>query len=280
MRFVIITGLSGAGKSKAVDCLEDMGYYCVDNIPPLMIPSLFGQIKRDPSIEKLAVVTDVRGRMFFSDLDQSLDDLSREGIEYRILYLEASNRTLLMRYQETRRSHPLALDGNTEKAIEEERSILENLRNRADYVIDTTGLNSAGLFKEIARFEGSGVGKDFRIGVSSFGYKYGLPSEADWILDVRFIPNPYYVESLRKLTGKDRQVKDFVLGFSETQEFISGITDIVTDLVPRYRREGKYHLNIAVGCTGGQHRSVVVAEELAKRFMANGYSVTLRHREN
>ena len=280
MELVIITGQSGAGKTRAMAGMEDLGYYCVDNLPPLLIPSLLEQIKRDPAIQKLAVVTDIRGRKFFDDLDATLEDLKTKGVNYRILFLEASNKTLLMRYQETRRVHPLAVDGNTEKAIEEERIVLEKIRSCADYVIDTSGLNSAGLFSEISRFEGADYSEKFRVSISSFGYKYGLPSEADWILDVRFIPNPYYVESLKNLTGKNKKVKEFVLGFSETQAFIARITGMVMDLIPKYIREGKYHLNIAVGCTGGKHRSVVVAEELAAHLTECGQSVTLRHRES
>ena len=279
MELLIITGQSGAGKSTAITCMEDMGYYCVDNLPPVMISDLVKHLKRDASIEKVAVVTDVRGRKFFSDLDKSLQALEKQDINYEIMFLEASERTILMRYQETRRDHPLAKDGNTEAAITAETQLLAAIKPKANYVIDTTGIKSAELYSEIMRVLGVDASKLFRITVRSFGFKYGMPEEADWIMDVRFIPNPYYVESLKNLTGKNKKVKDFVLGFEETDTFIENMVNTFCDLLPKYRREGKYHLDIAVGCTGGKHRSVVVAGELARRLREKGLTVELFNRE-
>ena len=279
MELLIITGQSGAGKSTAITCLEDMGYYCVDNLPPAMLSDLVKHLKKDPSISRVAVVTDVRSRRFFSDLGKSLQVLEKQDTEYRILFLEASERTILMRYQETRRDHPLAPDGNTEAGIAAESELLEGIRGRADYVINTTGIKTAQLYSEIMDMLGVDAEKQFRVSVSSFGFKYGQPGEADWILDVRFLPNPYYVESLKNLTGKNKKVKDFVLGFEETNGFIDRMVSVFTDLIPKYRREGKYHLDIAVGCTGGKHRSVVIAAELAKRLREKGLTVELSNRE-
>lgn len=279
MELLIITGMSGAGKSKAVACMEDLGYYCVDNLPPMMLPQLLDHLKKDPSIEKVAFVADIRGRDFFKDLGTTLAALDAGGTEYKIMFLEASDRVLLMRYQETRRSHPLAKDGNTEKGIKLERTRLDPIRAKASYIIDTSELKVAELNAEIKRLLVSDDSDLFRVSVSSFGYKYGLPTEADWVLDVRFIPNPYYVASLKKLTGKNKKVKEFVLGFEETKDFVAKITGMILDLIPRYTREGKYHLSVAFGCTGGQHRSVVIAEEVAKHLAECGQAVSVTHRE-
>ena len=279
MELLIITGQSGAGKSTAIACLEDLGYYCVDNLPPSMISDLVKHLKKDASIEKAAVVTDVRGRRFFSDLGKSLQSLEKQEIAYKIVFLEASEKTILMRYQETRREHPLATDGDTEAAIATETAMLEGIRNEADFVINTTGMKTANLYNEIMNRLGVDPSKQFRISVMSFGYKYGQPDEADWVLDARFLPNPYYVTSLKNLTGKNKKVKDFVLGFSETQAFLDYMTTLFLGLIPKYRKEGKYHLDIAVGCTGGKHRSVVIAAELAKRLKDKGFAVELSNRE-
>ncbi len=279
MELLIITGQSGAGKSTAIACLEDLGYYCVDNLPPSMISDLVKHLKKDSSISKAVVVTDVRSRRFFSDLGKSLQSLDKQEIPYKIVFLEASERTILMRYQETRREHPLAKDGDTEAAIAMETELLEGIRSKADYVINTTGMKAANLYSEIMRRLDVDPSKQFRISVMSFGYKYGQPEEADWVLDVRFLPNPYYVTSLKNLTGKNKKVKDFVLGFSETQNFIDRMTGLFEELLPKYRKEGKYHLDIAVGCTGGKHRSVVIAAELAKRLKERGLYVELSNRE-
>jgi len=279
MEIVIITGQSGAGKTQAIACMEDLGYYCVDNIPPVMITDLIARLKEGASIEKVAIVIDVRSRTFFSQLDSCLDQMTKDGLDYSLMFLEASDKALLMRYQETRRRHPLAEDGNTEAAIVHEREMLEALRSKANYIIDTTDLKSASLHSEIARQLNCNDEEKFRISIQSFGYKKGLPTEADWIFDVRFIPNPFYVESLKPLTGKDKEVKDFVLAFDETKKFIGRVTGLIVDLVPKYIREGKYHLTIAIGCTGGQHRSVVIAEELYEHLKECGQAVSISHRE-
>ncbi len=279
MDLLIITGQSGAGKSTAIACLEDIGYYCVDNLPPSMISDLVAHLDNDASIEKAAVVTDVRGRSFFSDLGKSLQSLKEQKIAYRIVFLEASEKTILMRYQETRREHPLAKDGDTEAAIAAEVAMLEGIRSQADFVINTTGMKTANLYNEIMRHLCADPSTQFRVSVTSFGYKYGQPDEADWIIDARFLPNPYYVTSLKNLTGKNKKVRDFVLGFAETEEFVERMTSLFCELIPKYRKEGKYHLDIAVGCTGGKHRSVVIAAELAKRLREKGLTVELSNRE-
>ena len=279
MELVIVTGQSGAGKSHAVQCLEDLGYYCVDNLPPALFFEFLELVKNKSGIEKLAFVADIRGREFFKDLSSTLEDLKKKEIKYQILFLEASTPVLLRRYQETRRIHPLAKDANNEKGIESEKKMLEPLKKKADFIIDTSNLKAAGLNAEIKRLIDDVNEQDFEIAIQSFGYKKGLPPEADWVLDVRFVPNPFYVASLKNLTGKNKKVKEFVLGYSDTQDFIAKVTGMIIDLIPKYVHEGKYHLSIAFGCTGGRHRSVAIAEEVAAHLRECGEKVTLSHRE-
>lgn len=281
MDLIIVTGLSGAGKSQAVHCMEDMGYYCVDNMPPALIGDFIRLVEEGRAeIDRAAFVVDIRSKEFFNDLKDKLADLKKQGINYKIMYLEASDAVLIKRYNETRRSHPLSTGGSLADDIKKERKLLETLRNRADYVIDTSTLKSANLNAEIESLLVPGIAKEsFTITVESFGYKNGILAEADWILDARFLPNPFYVASLKKLTGKNKKVRDYVLRSIEARDFIARITGLVADIIPYYVREGKYHLVIGIGCTGGQHRSVAIATELANQFKAMGRNVVLIHRD-
>ncbi len=281
MEFIIVTGLSGAGKSHAVHCLEDLGYYAIDNMPPRLIREFVGLVnKTSGSIDKVAFVADIRGGRFFDDLKESLDYLETVDIQYRIMFLEASDEALIRRYKETRRNHPLAASGSLQDGITCERNRLETLRQRASFVIDTSNMKVAALHKEIKRLILSAQeAESFTITIQSFGYKYGMPAEADWVLDLRFLPNPYYLTSMRKLTGKNKKVRDYVMGFPEAQSFIDGITAMILRLIPHYIREGKYDLVLALGCTGGHHRSVAVANEMARIFEAEGKQVVVMHRD-
>ena len=280
MEAIIVTGLSGAGKTQAIDCLEDMGYYCIDNMPPGLIKSFIDLTAGGKGIDKAAFVIDVRGGRLFDDLKESLDELSKDEIDYKILYLEATDRTLIKRYNETRRIHPLSEGGSVEAGLKKEREMLSELRKRADFIIDTSNMKSAQLWAEIKHLltleENQ---KTFMINVRSFGYKKGTPMSANLVFDMRFIPNPYYVKSLRLLTGNNAKVSKYVLKHQVTQEFLERALEMIELLIPFYMREGKYSLNIAIGCTGGQHRSVAVANELNKRLQEMGRRTTLEHRE-
>jgi UPF0042 nucleotide-binding protein len=281
MDVIIVTGLSGAGKSQAINCMEDMGYYCIDNMPPALINHFMDLIMRDKvAIDKAAFTIDIRGGEFFDDLKSSLEDLKESGLEFRIMFLEASNEVLIRRFNETRRTHPLACAGNTIEGITLERQRLLEIRKISDYVIDTSNMKTAQLNEEIKKLlltekEDSG----FTISIQSFGYKHGIPLDADMVFDMRFIPNPYYLKSMRKLTGNSEKVSNYVLKFPETQEFLSTVQDLINKLIPAYIREGKFHLVLAVGCTGGQHRSVAVANELSRRFLEEGKRVITSHRD-
>ncbi|HPF18235.1 MAG: RNase adapter RapZ [Eubacteriales bacterium] len=281
MEFIIVTGLSGAGKSYAVRCLEDLGYYAIDNMPPQLIREFVGLVKRTSGgLEKIAFVADIRGGKFFDDLRESLDYLETEGIEYKIMYLEASDEVLIRRYKETRRTHPLAVSGNMLEGIGLERKRLEKIRDRASFVIDTSNMKVAAFHQEIKRLLLSEQeASSFTITVQSFGYKYGMPLEADWVLDLRFLPNPFYLASMKNLTGKSKKVREYVLGFPEAQAFITCITDLILRLIPHYIREGKYNLVLALGCTGGHHRSVAVANQVAAILEDKGKHVVVMHRD-
>ena len=280
MKAVIVTGLSGAGKTQAIDCLEDMGYYCIDNMPPALIKSFIDLTASGKGIDKAAFVIDVRGGKLFEDLKDSLEELRRDGIEFKILYLEASDRTLIRRYNESRRSHPLSEGGTVSAGLKKEREMLELLRNNADYIIDTSNMKTAQLWAEIKHLVTSGENKKtFMFNVMSFGYKKGIPLAADMVFDMRFIPNPYYVPSLKKLTGNNKKVFHYVMKQQVAADFAARLTDMLDAVIPAYMNEGKYHLNIAFSCTGGQHRSVSMANHMAEVFREKGYRVTLRHRD-
>ena len=281
MKTIIVTGLSGAGKSQAMNCLEDLGYYCVDNMPPMLIDSFIKLTSEGSSqFEKAAFAIDVRIGDLFSDIEKSLDDLAAKGVEYKILFLEASERVLIRRFNETRRKHPLSEGKNTVNGIRKEKELLQSLRDRADYVIDTSNMKVARLWEEVKDLMTSGESeKTFVINIYSFGYKRGVPLSADMIFDMRFIPNPYYVKSLKPLTGNNKKVRDFVMRQDVTQEFLDKLEPMLDFLIPFYMKEGKYNLNLAFGCTGGHHRSVATANEVAERLKQKGRRVTLEHRD-
>ena len=283
MEFVIISGLSGAGKSKAASFMEDMDFFCVDNLPAPLIPK-FAELGMAGSGEydRVVLVTDIRGGTRFDGLFQALDDLKRMKCAYRILFMEASDEVIIKRYKESRRSHPLEDQCDSlEGAIALERKALAPLRERADYLIDTSNLSTAKLKGELRRLfgrEGSAEGR-MEVQVSSFGFKHGLPMEADLVLDVRFLPNPFYVSELRPLTGLDQGVRDYVFAGGQADEFMERLWGLVGWLLPRYEEEGKTALVVSIGCTGGHHRSVAIAHTLAERIRAQGWPVSESHRD-
>ncbi|NPV69620.1 MAG: RNase adapter RapZ [Firmicutes bacterium] len=282
IRFVIITGLSGAGKTQAVRSLEDLGFFCVDNLPPALIPKfaeLCAQSSGD-SVRRVALVIDIRGGEFFDDLAEALKGLEEVGLPYEILFLEANDEVLVRRYKETRRRHPLAPQGNILEGIKAERKKLEEIKGKANVIIDTSDLTPQRLREEILQiFSTEKERRRIIITVVTFGFKHGLPLDADLVFDVRFLPNPHYVESLRPLTGERDEVKEYVLKWPVTKKFMRRLNSLIRFLLPHYINEGKTQLNIAVGCTGGQHRSVVVAEELANALRGEGNTVVVEHRD-
>ncbi|MDD6043016.1 MAG: RNase adapter RapZ [Eubacteriaceae bacterium] len=282
MKIVIVTGLSGAGKTHAADWFEDHGFYCVDNMPPSLIMNFVELASLSKSkIEKAAFVVDIRGGSFFKDLSDCIVKLrNMEDVDFKILFIEASDATLIKRYNETRRNHPLTTGATTAAIIQRERESLAELRANADYIIDTTHVKVAGLNQELQRIFDNGESEsNFIINIASFGYKYGIPAEADLVFDMRFIPNPYYVPSLKKLTGNNKRVAHYVMKQKVTGVFVAQLHDMINGMIPYYIKEGKYHLNIAFGCTGGQHRSVATANKMAEIFKEDGYRVTVEHRQ-
>lgn len=282
MKVVIITGISGAGRSRAADWFEDQGYYCVDNMPPALASNFLELVSVDSNrIEKVALVTDLRGGSFFEDLAKVIDGLrSDPKLELTVLFLEAASADIVRRYNEVRRSHPLTGGRASEDVIEGERAKLKDIREKADVIIDTTNMKVPELYKELDRtiLGGKGTSK-FSINISSFGFKYGIPSEVDVMFDVRFLPNPYYVASLKRLTGKNKKVSEYVFKSGLADQFVDSVHIMLRALVPGYIEEGKYHLNVAFGCTGGHHRSVAIAEAVAKEFKKDEYRVKVNHRD-
>ena len=282
MEFIIISGLSGAGKSKAASFMEDMGFFCVDNLPAPLIPK-FAELGMAGTGEydRVVLVTDVRSGTNFSALFQSLEALKGMKCPYRILYMDASDDVIIKRYKETRRSHPLAEECDSlEGAIALERRMLAPLRERAEFVVDTSDLTTAKLRGELLRLFGRGSQEGaMTVSVTSFGFKHGLPREADLVFDVRFLPNPYYVQELRPRTGLDDGVRDYVFSGGAAGEFLEKLQDLVGFLLPKYVEEGKTALVVAVGCTGGHHRSVAIAHALAAYIRGRGYPVTESHRD-
>ena len=282
MDVVIVTGLSGAGKTKAIEWFEDKGYYCIDNIPPTLIKNFLELSVTAPKrVKKAAFVIDIRGGEFLSDSKAVIEALkAAENVNFKMLFIEASNEALIRRYNETRRMHPLSNQPITNAVIEEEKSRLQELRNMSNYVIDTSRMKVADFNLEMNKiFEGGKKGDTFTLNIMSFGFKKGIPIEADWVVDSRFIPNPYYVPSLKKLTGNNKKVSNYVLRQDITKEFINRYTDLIRKMIPNYIKEGKYSLTIAFGCTGGQHRSVALANEISRIFNEEGRRVTLEHRD-
>lgn len=277
MRVVIITGLSGAGKSHALNCFEDLGYYCVDNMPPTLIPK-FTELFMQSENRKVALVCDMRGAAFFEDLFVALNELQDSNTDYEILFLNAGDEILVRRYKETRRRHPL---GNLSLplAIKKEREALSELRGKADQEIDTSTLKPWELKARIVElYEPEQREKNMQIQIISFGFKFGLPVDADLVYDVRFLPNPHYVDHLKPLTGEDEQVKEYVWRWAESSKYFQMLKDMLEFSIPFYIKEGKTSLVIAIGCTGGKHRSVVIADELGSVF-GSRYNITVEHRD-
>ena len=273
MEFLIITGLSGAGKSRAADVLEDLEYYCVDNMPVALMPR-FAELclATRGRYEKVALVTDVREKNGFTELLKTIDELEAMDCSCRILYMDADLKTLIRRYKESRRPHPLATRGMTvEEAVSREAALLEDVKARADYIVDTSRLTLGMLQNRLfALFSGEGEPRGLELTVTSFGYKHGIPMEADLVFDARFLPNPYYVDELRELSGLDLPVKEYVFRFPQTREFLEKLEALLDFLIPFYAEEGKLGLTIAVGCTGGRHRSVALASALNDYLVATG----------
>lgn len=282
MDVVIVTGLSGAGKTKAIEWFEDRGYYCIDNIPPTLIGNFIDlTMAGRKKIKKAAFGIDIRGGEFLTDSKAVVEALRKdENVNLKMLFVEASNETLIRRYKETRRVHPLSDQPITSEIIEEEKSIMSDLRKEANFIIDTSRMKVAEFNDEMTKlFEKENAGDSFILNVMSFGYKKGIPLETDWVVDARFIPNPYYIPSLKKLTGNNKKVANYVLKQDASIEFLNRYTELIRKAIPNYIKEGKYSLTIAVGCTGGQHRSVALANEIAAIFRREGRRVTLEHRD-
>ena len=279
MKLIIVTGMSGSGKTTALKMLEDAGFYCVDNIPLPLVEKFIELVAMpENEIDKMVLGLDVRADLHFEDAHEILKE---KGYPMQILFLDSDDNSLINRYKETRRLHPLAPYGRVEDGVKKEREILEELRKDADYVLDTTNLLTRELKAELDRiFVQNENYNSLMITVTSFGFKYGIPNDADLVFDVRFLPNPYYIDGLRTKTGNDKEVRDFVMGHPESGEFLEKLTDLVQFLIPNYVKEGKYRLVIAIGCTGGRHRSVTLANALYDQLKDKGeYGIKLDHRD-
>ncbi|KAJ53198.1 UPF0042 nucleotide-binding protein [Clostridium tetanomorphum] len=282
MRFVIVTGLSGAGKTQAIRSLEDLGYFCVDNLPPTLIPKFAEACyKTDGRIDKIALVIDIRGGEFFDDLFESLKYIKYEGYKHEILFLDASDEVLVKRFKESRRKHPLAPDGRILNGILLERNRLREVRDRSNNIIDTSNFTTAKLREEITRIYGEKgqIETELMITIVSFGFKYGIPLDSDLVFDVRFLPNPYYIPELKKFSGNDKDVVDYVMSYDVTNNFINKLEDMLEFLIPNYLKEGKRQLIVSIGCTGGRHRSVAIANAIHKKLKDRGRKVNIDHRD-
>ncbi|HWI52891.1 MAG TPA: RNase adapter RapZ, partial [Symbiobacteriaceae bacterium] len=281
MRLVIVTGMSGAGKTQAIKYMEDLGFFCVDNLPPALMPKMAElYVQTEGKLNRLALGIDIRGGRFFSHIVQALDELEKAGFTYQILFMDASDETLVSRYKESRRRHPLALQGRLLEGIRKERKLMQELRGRAAKIIDTSKRKVSDLRRELQEFfstESEGLG--LHVNLVSFGFKHGTVVDADLLFDVRFLPNPHYVEDLKALTGETQAVQTYVMKWGVTQQFFKRLTSLVGFLLPQYLAEGKSHLTIAIGCTGGQHRSVCIAIKLGEWIRERGFSVTIEHRD-
>lgn len=282
MRFVIVTGLSGAGKTQTIRSLEDLGFFCIDNLPPTLIPK-FAEVcyQTDGKIDKIALVIDIRGGEFFDDLFESLKYLKKQYYKYEILYLDASYQVLIKRFKESRRKHPLAPDGRILNGITMERNRLREVKNRADNIIDTSKLSTRELREKITKVysEEGQIENQLMITIVSFGFKYGIPLDSDLTFDVRFLPNPYYIPELKHYSGNDAPVRNYVMNFSETITFLNKLDDMLQFLIPNYLKEGKRQLIISIGCTGGRHRSVAIGNAIYERLKTEGYKVNINHRD-
>ncbi|MDD7795640.1 RNase adapter RapZ [Clostridium sp. 'White wine YQ'] len=282
MRFVIVTGLSGAGKTEATRNLEDLGYFCVDNLPPKLIPKFAEAcVQSEGKIDKVALVIDIRGGVFFDDIFESLNYLKRQEFKYEILFLDASDDVLVKRFKEARRSHPLAQNGRVITGINLERNKLIEVKHRADLIIDTSKYAIKDLREKMNEYYGTGkeVERQLSTTVLSFGFKYGIPVDADLVFDVRFLPNPFYIPDLKPYSGMDKPVRDYVIKHEETKGFLERLEDMIKFLIPNYIKEGKRQLIIAIGCTGGRHRSVAIANEIYERLNKLNYKASIEHRD-
>ena len=282
MELIIVTGLSGAGKSVAVKAFEDIGFYCIDNIPPAVIVPVAQLSNGQTELTKVAVTVDIRGGEMLKDLTPTLSELDANGIQYKILFLDAENNKLVTRFKETRRAHPLMANNsslNLLQSVEKEREVLEPLKRMADYIIDTTNLSTAALKKRIVSVFHTGISDVMSVQCISFGFKYGSVPEADLVFDVRCLKNPFYVPELRPLTGLDNEIADFVKNLPETEKFTEKLFDLIDYMIPLYSSEGKSQLVIAIGCTGGKHRSVYFAEVLQKHLSEKNYRTIVSHRD-
>lgn len=279
LELVIITGMSGAGKTVAMQSFEDMGFFCIDNLPPRLIPKFWELIKESGKVTKIALVIDLRSRAFFQEIQDMLVEIENtKMINTTIMFLDASDEELVSRYKETRRTHPMAMDGLVTEGIRKERGLLEEIKADTQLVIDTTDMTPRQLREKIMKEFRTKDTKTFRIEMVSFGFKYGLPIDADVVMDVRFLPNPHYVDELRPLTGQDKDVYDYVMSFPETEDFYVKFKALIDTILPGYKKEGKTSVTIAIGCTGGQHRSVALAERLGHGLEVD-YPVNITHRD-
>lgn len=284
MEFIIISGLSGAGKSSAAAFLEDLGFYCVDNLPVALLTNFAGLCMAGAGTGKysrVALVTDIRGGQTFDELFQALDELTAMHLDYQLLFLEASDEVIIKRYKETRHSHPLCRQGySLPEAVQLERTALEPVRRRASHILNSTGLNLSKFRGELLRLFGMGAPSEtITVSVTSFGFKYGIPIDADLVFDVRFLPNPYYIPELKECTGLEEDVRAFLFGYRQTHEFLRHLEELLAFLLPQYAEEGKASLVIAIGCTGGHHRSVAMAHAVTDFIRQKGYSVEEQHRD-
>ncbi len=282
MELLIVTGMSGAGKSQAANALEDMGYYCVDNIPPAIIPSFVELSARSGDLlNKMAIVTDIRGGVLFSEIEQVLNNLKNNSIAYKILFLDAADDVLIRRYKENRRRHPMADAENMSlsAAVKKEREMLKKIRFMSDYIIDTSHISIAQLKVQLSNVFCGSVSNVLKIQCKSFGFKYGADTEADLVIDVRCLPNPFYVEDLKHKTGLDKEVRDYVMSSDDSKEFLARLLSFIDCAVPLYAKEGKSQLIISIGCTGGKHRSVTFAQLIGEHLQNENFNCSITHRD-
>ena len=280
LELVIITGMSGAGKTVAVQSFEDLGYFCIDNMPPTLLPTFWELVKESGKISRIALVIDLRSRDFFKEVDSLIATLDNtQLVTTRIIFLDSSDSVLVSRYKETRRNHPLAPDGRVSEGIAKERELLMDLRTRAQIIIDTSDISPRQLRERLIKDFATKDYQTFHVEVMSFGFKYGVPIDADIIWDVRFLPNPHYIPELRPQTGMDAPVYDYVMKQPETQAFYSKLIDVIEFCLPGYKKEGKSSVTIAIGCTGGKHRSVAIAERIANHLKTDNYAGNISHRD-
>ena len=279
MELLIVTGMSGAGKSQAANVLEDIGFYCVDNIPPAIIPSFVELSARSGDLlSKMAIVTDMRGGVLFSEIEQVLNSLKNNNVDYKILFLDASDDVLIRRYKENRRKHPLS-DAENKSAVKKEREMLKKIRFMSDYIVDTSHISISQLKVQLSSIFCGSVSNELKIQCKSFGFKYGSDTEADLVIDVRCLPNPFYVESLKHKTGLDKEVQDYVMASGDSKEFLNRLLSFIDCAVPLYAKEGKSQLVISIGCTGGKHRSATFAENMCEHLSKNHLKARVLHRD-